>query len=328
MTPRERVQAVLDRRIPDRVPRFEIWIDALLPELGQSDPVAAYVNLGQDCVMLPSRRLPGSPAWGTGVDELGRVWQDGMYVTGAVSTPQDLARYTPDPAVASHLFDAGLARRVRRRFPDHCLIFGTHVGPFTAAYMAMGLEHFFLRLADQPAFVHSLLEARTDWCIAVYRRAVELGAEVVVLGDDAATGHGPMISPAMWRQYVLPCHQRIVAALGVPVLWHSDGDIRPLIPMAIEAGFCGLHSLEPGAGIDLAQVKAAFGDKLVLVGNIDVQVLCQDNLSAVRAEVDRCLQQGAPNGGYMLATCNSIFAGMNAAAVAEMFSYSANLGVY
>jgi hypothetical protein len=48
----------------------------------------------------------------------------------------------------------------------------------------------------------------------------------------------------------------------------------------------------------------------------------------VRAEVDRCVAQGATGGGYMMATCNSIHEGMNPAAVAEMFRYQGEVGFY
>jgi uroporphyrinogen decarboxylase len=166
------------------------------------------------------------------------------------------------------------------------------------------------------------LEVRTEWCIAVYQKALDLGAEVLVLGDDAASSRGPMISNPMWREFVLPYHRRIVESLDAPMIWHSDGNIVPLLPMAIEAGFVGVHGLEPAAGIDLAQVKRDFGGDLALIGNVDVRVLCAPDLEAVRRDVKRCLEQGAPGGGYMLASCNSIFDGMNAAAVAEMFRYA------
>ena len=98
--------------------------------------------------------------------------------------------------------------------------------------------------------------------------------------------------------------------------------------MAIEAGFAGFHSLEPAAGMDLARIKREFGRDLVLVGNVDVRVLCDGDLGAVRREVDRCIAQGAPGGGYMMASCNSIFAGMNPAAVAELFRYQGEVGFY
>jgi uroporphyrinogen decarboxylase len=183
-------------------------------------------------------------------------------------------------------------------------------------------------LVDDPAFVHRLLETRTEWCLALFQRAVSLGAELLVLGDDAGHNDGPMISPSMWRAFVLPYHRRIVESIDAPIIWHSDGDVQALLPSAIEAGFVGFHGLEPAAGVDLARVKREFGRDLVLIGNVDVRVLCDSNLEAVRAEVRRCIEQGAPGGGYMLATCNSIFPGMNPGAVIEMFRYEEEMGWY
>ena len=87
--------ALLEHQEPDRVPRFEIWIDGVLDELGQDDPAAAYVNLGQDCLMMPTRVPAESNAWRNGVDEWGRVWQDGTFVDGVVDTDADLERYNP-----------------------------------------------------------------------------------------------------------------------------------------------------------------------------------------------------------------------------------------
>jgi uroporphyrinogen decarboxylase len=321
MTPRQRIFAALDHRQPDRVPRFEIWIDALFDALGQNDPYGAYVNLGQDCIMLPSHTPEGSRAWRDGIDEWGRIWKDGMYVSGMIDSEDNLAQYSPSLDYVEQHFDVRAVNRVCDLYPDHCMIYGTHIGPFTAGYMAMGFERFFIRLMDDPAFIRRLLEHRTAWCIAMYQKAISLGAEVVIIGDDAASRSGPMIAPGLWREMVLPYHRRIVDALNVPVIWHSDGNIEPLLPMAVEAGFAGVHGLEPAAGIDLGRVKRAFGERLVLIGNIDVGVLCGENLAAVRGEVDRCMAQGAPGGGYMIASCNSIFSGMNPLAVAEMFRY-------
>jgi uroporphyrinogen decarboxylase len=112
------------------------------------------------------------------------------------------------------------------------------------------------------------------------------------------------------------------------VIWHSDGNIEALLPMAIEAGFAGIHGLDPIAGMDLARVKREFGRDLVLIGNVDVRVLFGSDVQAVRGEVDRCIAQGAPGGGYMIASCNSICEGMNPVAVAEMFRYEGEVGYY
>jgi len=63
----------------------------------------------------------------------------------------------------------------------------------------------------------------------------------------------------------------------------------------------------------------------VLVGNVDVAVLAGHELPAVRGEIERCLRDGAPGGGFMLATCNSIFKGLTPACVKEYFDYSRQL---
>ena len=323
MNSRERVFAVLNHQIPDRVPRMEIWIDHLFQELGASDPFHAYAVLGQDAVLMPSQSPVESSAWKTGIDEWGRVWKDGMYRAGVVDNLADLQNYSPPTSYADRFFDPQKVSSFREEYPDHCLFFGTHIGPFMNSYMAMGIDRFCLRIASDAPFIHALMEARTEWCLAVFERAVELGAEVIVMGDDSAHNSGPLISPKMWREFVFPYHRRIVEKLPVPVIWHSDGDITRLLPMAVEAGFAGIHGLEPWS-MSLGAVMAEFGNRLVLLGNADVRLLCQPDLETVRAEIRRCLEQGG-NRNYMLATCNSIFPGMHPHAVREFFRYQAEL---
>jgi uroporphyrinogen decarboxylase len=165
------------------------------------------------------------------------------------------------------------------------------------------------------------MAARTEWCIAMYQKASSLGAEVLILGDDSGHSGGPMISPKMWREFITPYHRQIVDALDVPVIWHSDGNVESLLPMAIEAGFVGFHGVDPMAGMNLAKIKQEIGQDMVLIGNVDTRVLFSPNLEPVRREVDRCINQGTPGGGFMIASCNSIYEGMNLDAVAEMFRY-------
>jgi uroporphyrinogen decarboxylase len=246
-----------------------------------------------------------------------------------IDTEEDLLYFSHPVAYVEKHFDEGVVGEVQSRYPDHCHIFGTHeLGPLTASYMSMGFERFFQRLVDDPAFAHRLLANRAEWSVAMCRKAVTLGAEVIVVGDDGAHQGGPMISPDMWREFVLPYHRQIVESVDVPVIWHSDGNTELLLPYAIEAGFVGVHGLEPAASMSLVQIKRDYGADLVLIGNVDVRVLFGPDLAAVRAEVDRCLEQGAPGGGYMIATCNSIFAGMDPLAVSEMFRYQDTVGRY
>ena len=272
---------------------------------------------------MPSQSPAQSNAWKNGVDEWGRAWKDGMYLSGVVDTVTDLERYHPPISYAERLFDPKRVGLVHTMCPEQCLFFGTHIGPFMNSYMAMGLDRFCMRIAEDGVFIHALMEARTEWCLAVFGRAVKLGAEVIVMGDDCAHHGGPMISPKMWREFVLPYHRRIVKTLPVPVIWHSDGNIDRLLPMAVEAGFAGIHGLEPWS-MSLQDVKAQYGDKVALIGNADVRLLCESGVKAVQNEIRRCLEQGGDS-GYMFSSCNSIFSGMNPAAVREFFRYQAEL---
>ena len=320
MKPRERVLATLRRKAADRVPLLEPWIEAeMVRELGQKDLAGTYVNLGLDGLMIPNEAPPENNSWRDGVDEWGRIWHRGTYSGGVIQTREDLRRYTPPLNYAEKFFDSAEIKKTKALHPDHCLFYGSHIGPFTAGYMAMGFERFSLRLVEEPDFIHELLGNRTDWCLAMYKKAVEFGIDIAILGDDAGHNQGPMISPSMWREFVLPHHKRIVKELPVPVIWHSDGAVEPLLPMAIEAGFAGFHGMEREAGMDLGKIKRKFGKDLVLVGNADLDVLFGSDLDAVRKEVSRCLEQGSPGGGYMFSSCNSIFRGMNPASVIEMF---------
>lgn len=329
MKPKERVLAALEHKQSDRVPLFEIWIDeAMVVDLGYKDLQSTHVNLGLDCVMIPNLNPSQSNAWRDGVDEWGRVWSGGMYKDGVVNTEEDLLRYTPPLEYVDEFFDTQKIEEAKRLYPDYCLIYGSHLAPFTAAYLSMGFERFFIRLIEDPAFIQRLLEARFEWCMAMFQKAISYGIDVAVLGDDVAHKGGPMVSPNMWRELFLAYHRRIVEELDVPVIWHSDGDFTSLLPMAVEAGFAGVHGFEPGVGIDLNKIKQEFGQEFVLIGNVDTQVLCNDDLDAVRKEVKRCMEQGAPSGGYMFASCNSIFTGMNPVSVREMYRYALNLSSY
>jgi uroporphyrinogen-III decarboxylase len=316
----QRVKAVLEGGRPDRTPRFEVWIDALHTELGVNDPLSAHPELGQDAVLLPSQSPPGSNAWKEGLDEFGRIWKKGMYFSGALKTSSDLKRYSPPPSSARQFFNEGQADRLLTRYPDHFPFFGTHAGPFMGTYMAMGMAEMFCRLTVDISFINAVMETRTDWCLALFKQAVALGAKLIIMGDDAAHRGGPLVSPQIWQQLVLPHHRRITTGLPVPVIWHSDGQMEKLLPFAVEAGFAGVHGLEPPAGNNLAAIKHRYDDRLILIGNVDVNLLCGTDLGAVQSDINRCLEQGGRS-GFMLSTSNSIFRGMNPDAVRAYFEH-------
>jgi len=192
---------------------------------------------------MPTQEMENTNAWNDGVDEWGRVWKQGMYVNGVVKKREQIRSFSVSTSRTEECFNINHIRKIQMQYPDHCMFYGSHIGPFMGAYMSIGFEDFFIKVIEEPSFVFELLEDRTRWAISMMQKAVSLGADFLALVDDAAHKTGPMISPKMWRQFILPFHKMIVDSVRCPIIFHSDGYLLPVIPLIIEAGFIGLHGL-------------------------------------------------------------------------------------
>ncbi|MFW9876583.1 MAG: uroporphyrinogen decarboxylase family protein, partial [Candidatus Thorarchaeota archaeon] len=118
----------------------------------------------------------------------------------------------------------------------------------------------------------------------------------------------PMISPKKFTELVLPGYKIITSAVherGTKIVLHSDGQITPPLDFIIECGFDGIQSLEPTAGVDLALVKKKVGDKLFLMGNIDVaHVLTYGTKEEVFDAGKYAIKTGGPKGGFIVSAAN------------------------
>jgi len=350
MTSRERVLCVLEGGVPDRVPLYSFTVDPkFIKELGGGDPFKTFQILNLDiypirnliwCQDVPvgfslKSEVPkdkettgGVFAGWEGVDEFGRLWHRGSYVGGTIKAGDDLAKAVPELRLEERT-DPDMARAIMSRFADKAFCLVSHSGPFGLTMESMGLENFSYALYDDRPYIEALIEARTDWFIGISKYLAELGVDIIFMGDDVAYKGRPFISPKDFDELVFPQYRRIVEAVDIPVIWHSDGYIMPLLAGAVQAGFRGVQALEPGAGMDLGQVKKEYGDKLVLVGNVGCAgPLLYDDLEAGRQDVRRCMSQAKEGGGYILSDSNSLHSACNTKAVVEMFRYAKEIGRY
>lgn len=350
MTSRERVLTAINHEEPDRVPLYAFSVDPkFIRHFGDGNPLKAFENIGLDsfpirvqnwCNDVPllaglvmdipedQQTAGGAFAGWDGVDEFGRVWKRGSYVGGVLKTREDIDRYIP-PLRLEERTPPAVMEKYKELYPDKCYALNHHSGPFGLTMESMGFEHFFYSLYDDRDLVKEVIERRTQWYIDVCKYVQGLGADYLVMGDDVAYKGKTFVSPKDFEELAIPYFRRIVDALDIPVFWHSDGFVEPLIDLAVDAGIKGLHALESPAGNDLARIKEKFGDKMVLLGNVDcVGVLTTTDLDAVRAEVDRCMAQAKRGGGFMLATSNSLHGACTIEAVTEMYRYAAEVGRY
>ena len=114
----------------------------------------------------------------------------------------------------------------------------------------------------------------------------------------------------------------------IAIMLHSDGAIGKLLPDFIEMGIDVVHPLEPVSGMDPAQVKRDYGDQISFLGGVDISHAMPGTLADVRADVDRCLQDLAPGGGYILTSGNSLASYLDPACVMAMSTAVKKYGRY
>jgi hypothetical protein len=351
LSSRERVMTCFRHEEPDRVPLFAFSVDPkFVRAFGDGNSIKAFEALGLDTYSIRAQswcgNMPLAPSlmnihvpedhqtgggvfagW-HGIDEHGRLWQRGSYISGALKSWDDIEKYIPGLRLEERT-PPEFMKSYKQRFPDKAYSLNIHLGPFGLTMESMGFEHFFYMLYDDRELVKEVLKQRTDWFIEICKYVQELGADFVVMGDDVAYKNQTFVSPADFKELAIPCFKRIVEALEIPVIWHSDGLVEPLIEMALEVGIKGMHALEPVAGNDLGRIKRTWGDRMVLLGNVDcVNVLTTTDLELVRKDVDRCMAQAKPGGGFMLATSNSLHSACTVEAVGEMYRYGREVGFY
>jgi uroporphyrinogen decarboxylase len=168
--------------------------------------------------------------------------------------------------------------------------------------MLMGEEALAYAFYDEPGMVHDMMETMTEFSIAVLARALrEAPVTLVQLWEDMCYRGGPLVSPRMVREFMLPRYRRIcdaVRAAGVDIIFlDSDGDLGELIPLWLEAGINGLFPFERAAGNDIVELRRRYGRNLLMSGGIDKRALPRGR-AAIDAELDRIIPV-ALDGGYV-----------------------------
>jgi len=191
---------------------------------------------------------------------------------------------------------------------DQVAIRGTGTGPFSIAAYLFGMQRFLMTLAEIEAgedederHVHQLLSMTAEASTAFLKAQFEAGAHILYLGDSLASAD--MISPAMYRRFVLPYHQRIFAEVngqGAFTLLHICGDNTVMLDALAETG---ANVLEIDHKMNLGLCKQRIGDRICLIGNLDpVQTMLHGTTEDVRRESRRCIEQAGQGGGFILGT--------------------------
>ncbi|RJQ60974.1 MAG: hypothetical protein C4530_06850 [Desulfobacteraceae bacterium] len=315
MTSRERVLAALALKEPDRVPFCDVAVDRGLAQkllnwekttdIGSSSrrenpytvkeaiAVSKFIGLDNICFLL---RAPTYAHTHVGID--GRTFVGG----GMIRTEKDFSMIDlPDP------YDDALYRDAEEFIEnrgDYATCFVTRIG-FFQVVLSLGIEGFSMALYDQPALVEKMLDLYFDWMEVVAERMCRIGFDIFWTTDDFAHKSGLMFSPQVFTELLVPRYRRVLDKVTIPWILHSDGDIRRVMDLFIDLGAAGFHPIEKGA-MDIAEIKKTYGERVCLLGNVDLNILGAGTPEETEKEVLELIRTAGPGGGYILTSGNSL----------------------
>lgn len=225
---------------------------------------------------------------------------------GVISSWEDFEKYEWPPleGITYDRFD-----EARKLLPKGMGIIGQYGDIFTTAWELMGFENFGVAVYEQPDLIKALFDKVSERILSMYERMVEfpfVGA--LWYSDDIAYTNGLMMPPDFYREYFFPLLARIgtlARQRGIPLLYHSDGDLWSVMDDIVGAGVTSLHPIEP-KGMDIRELKAKRGRQLCLCGGIEVDLLSRGTQDEVRELVRSYLRDIAPGGGWAAGSSNSI----------------------
>jgi uroporphyrinogen decarboxylase len=341
MNGRERTLKTLDHEEPDMVPVTEILIEAIHKEavlnkriiqepsevvkMGYENNVKHYIELnvefyrkiGFDAIPhVPTsgmfkgecyRLLPD----GTVADHWGAIWGYNRYVNSLVymrggangTTVEEFEANFPD--MPEDII--GLEYLVKLVKGDMAVYLEMDT-PFVTAWYSMGMGAFFRELKEKPKAMKRLMSRITNYACEEIKIAADLGVDFILSAGDFAEKLGPFMPLSLYEEIIWPNLKREVDTAhskGLKYIKHSDGNINLLLPRLSEI-VDGIHSLEPVAGMNICEVKEKYGDRLVLIGNVDTSfTLPKKSKEEVMEEVKQIIKCAAPGGGYILSSSNT-----------------------
>jgi len=223
-------------------------------------------------------------------------------VTDRASWEAYRERYDP---TSPQRYSADFAARARQAREQGCLVQlsgGRETSFFGHLREIMGAEEAMIILHDDPQLVHEIMDFLADFMVGIYEEALaQFVPDLAYLWEDMCYHTASLISPAMFREFLLPGYQKVCGALkGLGVAFiavDSDGYTGELNPLWLEGGVDIIYPFEVAAHNDVVELRAQYGKRLGMMGGLDKRVLAAGP-EAIDAELERKLPV-ALAGGYI-----------------------------
>ena len=306
LTRKERMRRALRREPVDHLPFQTNFTGAMgrqlaehfgIPEAELQDRLGNHL-LRLDLSHRRQRNADGSIEfdwWGAGWD----TRTEGYWHSFApLADSLDLDGYRwPDPDAKDLLGNA--RETISAQGAEYFVVPNFGMCLFERAWSLRGFDALLMDMVERPEWVEQLFERITDIQIRLGRRFIAAGVDGGYFGDDYGAQRSMLFSPRTWRRFVKPRLARMFSPFtdaGLPVILHSDGDIKAILPDLVEIGLTALNPVQPEV-LDHAWLAREYGDKLSFYGGISTQsVMPQDDTDLVRKATINCARVLAPTG--------------------------------
>lgn len=340
MTSQERVLAAIQRKTPDRIPTFEWDIDpGLISRMAGNAGYEGFIDrFDLDALMCGPTYAKRAIGKGLVVDEWGvtrttsgqEAYAMPLDSLAPIQNMVDLEAWSPPDPHAPGRFEVMKARI--QRYKGKKAIFVQLRDVWSNPRDLLGYEELLVKCITDQELVETVIEKCVNQSIALVEIAAELGADIVMSGDDIADNQRTLISPRMWERIFMPHFRRWVQAIhdcGLTYWKHTDGNIMAIMDTLVGAGIDGIDPVDPIAGMDLAEVKNNWGDRVAIKGNVDcAELLTNGKPEDVIKSVKWCIRTAGPGGGYACSSSNSIHSGVKPELYITMLDAIREYGTY
>jgi uroporphyrinogen decarboxylase len=309
---------------PDRAPLWELYVapevqSAFLgrPVRSAADEAEFWIRAGYDyvpvsCGLLQVAQVMANEGSRTASAHYSLYDDAETEITwaaegeGAIASWDDFERFEwPD----AESIDLTRVVQMRHALPPAMGLICVIGKIFTPAWMLMGFARFAEATIEQPDLVAAVMQRVGEIQFRVFQRCIDIeGVSGAWMSDDVAYTEGLLVRPQVLREHLWPWYRRmgeICRERGLVFCYHSDGDLREVLDDIIDCGFHGLHPIEPKA-MDSRELKRTVGDRLCLLGNIELDRLARGTPGEVRELVRANLRDLGYNGGYGVGSSNSV----------------------
>lgn len=320
MTPRQRMQAILNKEVPDRMGLFEhFWPETLEKNWvvqGYPQGVDPIDHFNYDLRPAPwsmNARLRAvddevveeSEEWRITKDGNGailKLWKDKSgtpeHIGFTIDTPKKWEEAKGDLLVLDPErvnLDEQREFAAKAKSEDRFHTFGT-CAHFELMRAILGDVVMLESLLLEPDWIQDFCETYTDFFIRHYTLLFdEVGhPDGMFIYEDLGFSNGPFCSPKTYREVIYPHHKKLFDFFkdrGLPIILHTCGDVRELVPDLIEVGVDCLQPMEAKAGNDLFEFAEKYPGKLGYMGNIDVTVLNTNDTENIRTYLTETIQK-------------------------------------